>query len=151
MKQEVCHRIMSESFIDRTHSPRYINLKNDQIRIDIVANTNKDGNTESAASTNAAAKSTGVDTDASSEGSDSDADTNHNQKKNRRKRLTLKQQKQLWIFMVNDCLSITGLTIIFTTSMSTVISKKLERRCLKTCPWTPLPRGLMSVRIRSRN
>ena len=82
MKQEVCHRIMSESFIDRTHSPRYINLENDQIRIDIVANTNKDGNTESAASTNATEKSTGVDTaDASSDGSDSDADTTHNQKK----------------------------------------------------------------------
>lgn len=95
MKQEVCHRIMSESFIDRTHSPRYINLKNDQIRIDIVANTNMDGNTESAASTNAAAKSTGVDTDASSEGSDSDADTNHNQKKKQKKKINLKAAKTI--------------------------------------------------------
>ena len=96
MKQEVCHRIMSESFIDRTHSPRYINLKNDQIRIDIVANTNKDGNTESAASTNATEKSTGVDTaDASSEGSDSDADTTHNQKKKQKKKINLKAAKTI--------------------------------------------------------
>ena len=96
MKQEVCHRIMSESFIDRTHSPRYINLKNDQIRIDIVANTNKDGNTESAASANATEKSTGVDTaDASSEGSDSDTDTTHNQKQKQKKKINLTAAKTI--------------------------------------------------------
>jgi len=37
-KQEICHRMMSESFIYRSHSCRHVNLKNDKSRV--LGNTN---------------------------------------------------------------------------------------------------------------
>ena len=49
MKQEVIHRMMSQSFVDRTHSPRYVNLKNDMMQINVETTNdvnNKDSNND---------------------------------------------------------------------------------------------------------